>query len=229
MSDVILALLEDPEQADNVMAAASQLATRIGGANIRTLTVPPSEAVATERIAADTDIAAAVQAQGSRADFIVVGRPEPHDDQSTRRAFRAALFETGRPVLLVPPVGLPGGLGRRVAIAWHEDSRALKTIMSATRLLANADQVQVIVGLEPGAASPSVPAVLIEHDVQAALQAVNAGDEPFGPLLLRYARQLEADLLVMGAYAHSPLQEMLLGGTTRYVLENAELPVLMCH
>jgi nucleotide-binding universal stress UspA family protein len=55
------------------------------------------------------------------------------------------------------------------------------------------------------------------------------GSEPFGETLLRKVRELGADMLVMGAYAHSPLRELILGGVTRYVLEHADVPVLMRH
>jgi nucleotide-binding universal stress UspA family protein len=55
------------------------------------------------------------------------------------------------------------------------------------------------------------------------------GSEPFGKTLLDKVHRLSADLLVMGAYAHSPLRELILGGVTRYILAHADIPVLMRH
>ena len=71
--------------------------------------------------------------------------------------------------------------------------------------------------------------MLVEHGVTAALHVLSIGSGPFGELLLGRARELGADLLIMGAYAHSPLREMLLGGVTRTVLAHAGLPVLLRH
>jgi len=71
--------------------------------------------------------------------------------------------------------------------------------------------------------------VLLEHGIAAQLHVLRIGAEPFGETLLQAAHRLGADLLVMGAYAHSPLRELILGGVTRYMLEHADLPVFMRH
>jgi len=71
--------------------------------------------------------------------------------------------------------------------------------------------------------------VLVEHGLAATLHVLAIGGVPFGEMLLDRARELGADLLIMGAYTHSPLREKLLGGTTRSVLAHADLPVLLRH
>ena len=76
---------------------------------------------------------------------------------------------------------------------------------------------------------PGMPQVLLEHGISAELHVLQIGPEPFGQTLLNAVHQLSADMLVMGAYAHSPLRELILGGVTRYLLEHADLPVLMRH
>jgi nucleotide-binding universal stress UspA family protein len=80
-----------------------------------------------------------------------------------------------------------------------------------------------------GAPRPAVPDILAEHGIVAALRIIPIDAAPFGGALLADAHAVGADLLVMGAYAHSPLREQILGGVTRYVLEHADLPVLMRH
>ncbi|CAH2602872.1 Universal stress protein [Rhodovastum atsumiense] len=228
-SEVILVITAAPERTERLLGAAGRLAALTGGARIITFPVPLAEMAAAERVAAGIDVGATIRAQGRRADLIVMARPEADDDVATRQAFRAALFQTERPLLVVPPVGPVDSFGHRVAIAWRDDTRAVKAVLPALRLLAGAQVVQVITGQRPGTIVPGLPAVLAEHEVNATLHPLDLGAEPFGQVLLRETRALEADLLVMGAFAHTQIRELLLGGTTRYVLEHAELPVLMRH
>ena len=171
----------------------------------------------------------AVQERGCRADFIVVELPEPGDDKPIRQAFRAALFRTERPVLVVPPTGPADGFGQLAAIAWRDDPHTLKAMIPALRLLTAADQVHLLAGVRPGEPTPRSPAVLLEHGVRAELHVLAIGTEPFGQTLLRRAHELKADLLVMGAYVHGVLRDMVLGGVTRHVLAHADIPVLMRH
>jgi nucleotide-binding universal stress UspA family protein len=178
-------------------------------------------------IEAEGSATAIIGERGSRADLIVSGPPS-EDDRLARQAFSAAPFGTDRPVLLVPFES--GALfGRRVAIAWRDEKRAISAVIPALRSLGNAEQVHVLMGVRDKASEPSMPKVLAEHGITAQLHAVPIGSEPFGKTLLDTARQLSADMLVMGAYAHSPLRELILGGVTRYVLDHADLPVLMRH
>lgn len=130
---------------------------------------------------------------------------------------------------MVPAIGAPASFGRRVAIAWRDDARTVKALMSALRLLSGADEVHLLAGVRAGAPTPQVPPVLIEHDVQAILHVLAIGAEPFGELLLSRVRELGLDLLIMGAHAHAALRETLLGGVTSYVVSHADLPVLLRH
>jgi nucleotide-binding universal stress UspA family protein len=167
-----------------------------------------------------------VEQRGRRSDFIVITRPAPDDDAPTRDEFQAALFHTERPVLVVPGVK-SSRFGQRVAMAWRDDSRTAKAVIPALRVLGGAEQVHLLAGIREGAAAPVVPAVLQDHGVSASLHVLPIGKEPFGKTLLEKSHELGADMLVMGAYAHSPLREMIFGGVTRYVLDHAKVPVLM--
>ena len=166
--------------------------------------------------------------EGRRADFIVVARPSRGDEEPTRRVFQAALFRTERPVLVVPPGGV-AAFGKRVAIAWRDDTRAAKAVLPALRCLGRAEQVHVLAGVRQGAGHPALPRILVDHGVAAELHVLPIGSGPFGRDLLDKAHELGADMLVMGAYAHSPLREALLGGVTRHMLAHADLPLLMRH
>jgi nucleotide-binding universal stress UspA family protein len=74
-----------------------------------------------------------------------------------------------------------------------------------------------------------MPEILLEHGITADIQVIPIGDQPFALALLERAHALGADMLVMGAYAHSPWRNLLLGGVTRWIIAHTDLPVLMRH
>ncbi|HUB12494.1 MAG TPA: universal stress protein [Acetobacteraceae bacterium] len=169
-----------------------------------------------------------VAQRGAAADFIVAARPSNHPPGPDLPAIRAALFSTDRPVLLVPP-GDAGEFGRSVAVAWRDDGHVVKAVLPALRLLSSASYVHVLQGVRDGPAPPTVPPVFREHEVAAQMHVLPIGAGVFGQVLLDAAHRLGADLLVMGAYGHNPLRELIFGGVTRFMLEHADLPVLMRH
>jgi protein CrcB len=170
------------------------------------------------------DIAHLVGEHGRRADAAVVAG-SAREPGKARDALHAAIFGTSRAVLVVPPESR-GEFGRVVAVAWKDDLRAPKAVLAAMPILAKAEAVHV---LRARVAEAQVPAILEEHGISAKAHMVQAHDGPVGAQILKLARELGADLLVMGAYAHGEWQEALLGGVTRYMLGHADLPVLMRH
>jgi nucleotide-binding universal stress UspA family protein len=171
---------------------------------------------------------AVIQEWGSRADFIVMRRPDEHDKLSARQAIHTALFATDRPVLVAP--GNPvAGMGRGIAIAWRDDRRTIRAVLSSLRCLGQAERVYVLAGVREGAPRARIPDILSEHAIDAELHELPIGPGVFGAALLAKAHALGADMLVVGAYVHSPLRSMILGGVTRYMLDHADLPLLMRH
>jgi nucleotide-binding universal stress UspA family protein len=166
---------------------------------------------------------------GRRADFIVLKRPLDRELDQERRAIHAALFDTDRPVLLVPPEDLKVPFGRRIAVAWRDDGRTIKAVLAGLRCAAKADEIHVLARTRDPAQPPRLPDILAEHDIAATLHVLPITGAAFGETLLKTAHELGADMLVMGAYAHSPLRELILGGVTRYMIEHADFPVLMRH
>ena len=233
MSDVVLVVASRPEGCDGLLAAARHLGGLTGNGRVRMLAVTPFptgqldlSGVAVEQLRAGADVTAEVEKRGTRADFVVIAQPGAADDPATHRAFEAALFKTERPVLMIPAGSVPNAFGRRVAIAWRDDARALKALVPALRLLDSAEEVHLFTGVRPGTPTPGIPPVLAEHRVTATLHVLAIGATPFGQLLLSRVHEAGADLLVMGAEAHNRLSELLFGGMTRYILANAALPVL---
>lgn len=170
------------------------------------------------------DAATEVAQHARRADAVVVGRPADHESERMRDALHAALFDTGCPVLVVPP-GFHDGFGKVVAIAWKNDERAAKAVRAALPIIRGAERVLVLCARRP----PEMPAVLEEHDIRAEVVTVPDGEGSVGEQLLRAAHGAGADLLVMGAFAHGAWRELLFGGVTRTMLAHADLPLLMRH
>jgi nucleotide-binding universal stress UspA family protein len=167
---------------------------------------------------------------GRRADFIVLARPAGYPAEQERRALQAALFDTGRPVLVVPPEQPFKPFGRCIAIAWRDDGRTIQAVLSVLRWAGRAEHIHILAGTRDSAAAPKVPEILEEHGIRASLHVLPiAAEHAFGEALLNAAHRLGADLLAMGAFVHNPLRNMILGGVTRYMLAHADLPVLMRH
>jgi nucleotide-binding universal stress UspA family protein len=166
---------------------------------------------------------------GQRADFIVLKRPGRHDADAQRNAIHTALFDTDRPVLVVPPEHSPIDFGRCVGLLWRDDRRTIKAVLAALRCLGHAEHVHVLAGARQGDPVPGLPDVLSEHGIAAELDVLPIGQETFGQVLLARAHELGADLLVMGAFVQNRVRTVILGGVTRYMLAYADLPVLMRH
>ena len=165
---------------------------------------------------------------GKRADIIVMERPPRRDLGPKWQALSAALFETDRPVLVIPP-GHTKPFGQHVAIAWRDDPHAVRAVLSALHCTTPPSSVHLLAGMRPGSHHPTVPDILTEHGIAADLQFIPIGEAPFGATLLASAHQAGCDMLVMGAYAHNAWRDLLLGGVTRYMLGHSDLPVLMRH
>jgi nucleotide-binding universal stress UspA family protein len=172
----------------------------------------------------------AVKHLGRLADLIVVARPD-RDRELGVSALKAALFQTGRPVLMCPREGsMPDTLGRRVAVGWNGSLEAARAVALTLDIAGAADEVTILAGGrgEPHGATTEE---LVEYY---ALRGVTAQPLRFearnpGAALLEKTAEVGADLLVMGAYGHSHERETLFGGNTQTVVDRAALPVVLVH
>lgn len=179
---------------------------------------------------AEDDLAAVY---GRLADLIVVGRPANDEEPALQATLNAVLLDSGRPVLVAPPRPV-NSIGSHIAIAWNGSPEAMRAIAAAQPLLLKAKQVTILVAEENDSAASAndLETYLAWHGVSAAVQPVNApgiGGNAVGSALLATCDTVGADLLVMGAFTHSRLRQLILGGVTRHVLDNASLPVLFSH
>jgi nucleotide-binding universal stress UspA family protein len=147
----------------------------------------------------------------------------------------AALFESGRPVLIVPP-SVPQSIGKNVLVAWNDSTEQAHTNAFAIPLLQRADKVTVLT-VEGGAASAAscerAALHLRRNDVNANTLLIKPvgrhSGEATGVIILEQAAKLGCDLIVKSAYTQSRLRQMIFGGATRHILGNAALPVFMAH
>jgi nucleotide-binding universal stress UspA family protein len=175
---------------------------------------------------------------GRYVDLIVLGQPDPDDTQAVlfRPMPEEVVLAVGRPILVVPYAGNWEEIGQRVLVGWDSSREATRAINDAMPLLAGAEAVTVLAvdpaggpaghGEVPGA---DIALHLARHGVEATIEATVSAGIGAGNTLLSRASDLGADLLVMGAYGHSRVRELLLGGATRTILESMTLPILMAH
>ncbi|CAN7402927.1 universal stress protein [Bradyrhizobium sp. LjRoot220] len=144
-----------------------------------------------------------------------------------------SLLRTRRPVLLAP-AQLQTNLTDSVMIAWDESPECWHAVSAAIPFMQLAKSVRVIrVDRDASnrqASQAEVLAYLRCHGISATAQVVAPELRSVGDTLLAVGAEYEAGLLIMGAYSHSRLREMLLGGATRHILKNASArPVLLAH
>jgi nucleotide-binding universal stress UspA family protein len=153
--------------------------------------------------------------------------------QSLMAIAEQSLLQTRRPVLLAPS-RLQSGLTDPAMIAWDESPECWHAITAAIPFLRLAQSVQVIsVDSDPerrSASQAEALAYLRCHDIAATARVIAPHLRSVGDTLLATAGEVGVGMLVMGAYSHSRLREMLLGGVTRHILQNAVArPVLLAH
>ncbi|PHK95113.1 universal stress protein UspA [Pseudoroseomonas rhizosphaerae] len=173
-----------------------------------------------------------VVAQQSRLyDMAVVPHPEADEDVSSSDALHAVLFDSGRPVLIAPREP-PVTIGTRVCCAWNGTAESAAAVAAALPWLHHAEAVRILHSQDyqrRGPDAEGLKAYLRWHSIQAEAVPFKPQTREVGAGLLGAARDFNADLLCMGAYSHSRLRQLILGGVTRHVLENADIPVLMCR
>jgi nucleotide-binding universal stress UspA family protein len=185
---------------------------------------------ATASFAAVTGREEDIVAQQARlADLTVVPHPDSGEDVSSSDALHAVLFDSGRPVLISPQV-TPANLGIRVCLAWNGTAESASSVLAAMPWMQRAERVAILSAegyQRRGPGAPDLAAYLALHDVRGEIITFRAVGGSVGAGLLAAATDFGCDLLSMGAYSHSRLRQLILGGVTRHVLENSKLPVMM--
>ena len=164
-------------------------------------------------------------------DLIVIGREFGHPWVDWHVMAEAALFESGRPIVIAP--AKPGKtLGENAVIAWNNSTETARTVALSMPLLADAGAVTVV-SVEgwavPGPGAEQLRGCLVRNGIPADVRIVEPGGRSPGEAVLDECAALGADLLVKGAYTQSRLRQLVFGGATRHIMMNAEIPVILSH
>ncbi len=210
-------------------ALAATLRERVANAS------PPIEVRMADALALYPSSTATLHAH--YADVVLVPSMTAEDAEQIHDFFQDMLLDSGRPVLVVPPltqmIAIPP---KRVVVAWQPTREAARAVHDAMPLLKTAEQVDVLVidpkvgesahGEEPGA---DIAAHLARHGLNVQTVMRPSVSASAAATILDYAKHVGADLIVAGGYGHSRLRERVLGGTTRELLHTTSLPVLFAH
>lgn len=187
----------------------------------------PSAAAWREEIGSASDLLAR---RARFFDLAVLGRSERVAGSSYTDAIEQVLIQSGRPVLLAPATA-PKALGETIAMGWNGSTEAVRALSATLPLLSTARKVTVItVDARAEQDVTSVMEYLTWHGITASHRGVSpVAGVGAGEQLLATARDVEADLLVMGGYGRAPWREVIFGGATRQILQSSILPIVMTH
>jgi nucleotide-binding universal stress UspA family protein len=169
-----------------------------------------------------------------RFDLSIVGQAEPDQAALDGLIVEAALFDSGRPMLVVPYIQRNGLRLDRVLLCWDGSRSAARAAADALPFLRRAKVVEVVTVASEPAKSDEMPGAdiaqhLARHGVTVELKRIVTAETDVASTILSHAADSSADFLVMGGYGHSRLREFILGGVTREILASMTIPVLMSH
>jgi nucleotide-binding universal stress UspA family protein len=195
------------------------------------------EEIAAEWRDTEGGMARSLNTSARYADLIIVGQNNPDDPaDKTEGVVSRLVLGSGRPCLVIPYIGAQETLGKHVLVAWNAGREAVRAVNDALPILQAAESVSVLAVDPPSGkrGEGPIPSAdichhLARHGVHAEAASSVVKDIEIGSFLLSHAADRGVDMIVMGAYGHSRLSEMMLGGVTRSMLQHMTVPVFMSH
>ena len=182
----------------------------------------------TEEVGRQVDV---IKRRGRLADIIAVAQPDLDRNLGTN-TLKAALFHSGRPVLMCPHQdAAPASLGKSIAIAWNGSSEAARALAQNMPAIQGASKVTILSNgrnAGSGTTAEDVIEYLRMHGSSAEIVLFEGGSS-VGKALLAKCADIGADLLLMGAYSDSHERETLFGGNTQTIVDKSKMPVLFSH
>lgn len=226
-------IAEKDEECERVRAMFERVRSEL---NIPLADKPPAEERLTSswsKIAGSGE--SVIARRGRLFDLVMLRRPDIGEDDHAIPSVNAAVMHTGRPLLLVPP-GIPTVIGRHVAIAWNGSSEAIRAVNAAMPFLSKADKITILTACESSDTkredvidAEEFAHYLAWHQLKAETREFDAMTSTVGEMLLAKVWEYGVDMLVMGAYTHGKLHNLIFGGVTRYMLSHLSVPILMRH
>ena len=167
-------------------------------------------------------------------DLSIVGQTEPETGGIEDRVVEAALFDSGRPVIVVPYIQNAPLKLDRVMVCWDGSRAAARAIADAMPFLERAGRVEIVIvanerGKQDEIEGADMGQHLARHGITVEVKRIVASDVDVADMLLSHAADAETDFIVIGGYGHSRLREFVLGGVTRSILRTMTAPALMSH
>jgi nucleotide-binding universal stress UspA family protein len=175
--------------------------------------------------------------QARYSDLLILGQPDPSEVISLNDGVAdEIILSAGRPCLLVPYHSGTFSVGESPLIAWDGSAEASRAIHDALPLLTRAGKATILI-IEPEGLDTSfgdLPGTMISehlahHGINVKLEVSRGSSQSTGDTIMTYADAYGHDLIVMGAYGHSRMREIVLGGATRTMMKEMKVPVLMSH
>jgi nucleotide-binding universal stress UspA family protein len=169
-----------------------------------------------------------------RFDLAIVGQAEPDKKAVEELIAENVLFESGRPVIVVPYIQKAPLKLDQVMVCWDGSRPAARAIADAMPLLERAGLVQVVIVADERGKQDEIPGAdmgqhLARHGLKVDVKRITGGDIDVADALLSHAADSGIDFIVMGGYGHSRLREFVLGGVTHSILRSMTVPTLMTH
>ena len=173
------------------------------------------------------------------ADLLMLGQDQPDDpDNASYGLADALLFEGGCACLVVPHSGKLAAPGKRVLLTWNASRESARALREAMPFLTRAESV-VVLSSEPDDGNDDIARghphaqelsrFLESHGIDAVSSGISDPDISASDAIIGQAADMNADLIVMGAYGHARLREIILGGVTRDLLKQSSVPLLLAH
>ena len=172
----------------------------------------------------------AIGSIGRVADLMVVPQPGPLP-RMPESLFEGALFDSGRPVLVVPS-GRYAAVGKKVVVAWNGSTETARAVSLAMPLMKGAEAIEVISiegAMVQGPTGAELATALRRHDMPVTARHCESGGKSTGQVMVDQATKFGADLIVKGAYTQSRLRQMIFGGLTRHLILHSPIPVMFAH
>ena len=220
--------LIEMQRDDNARAAKDAVSRFVAAAK--------SAGVSAETRIIDASLAGATNEFGRiarRFDIAAVGQSQREYGAAEELMIEGALFESGRPIIVVPYIQKQGLTLERVMVCWDGSRNAARAIGDAMPFLTRAKAVELVIVTEPRKIGETtgthMAEHLVRHGVPVNVKSISRGDIDVQSALLSHAADNGTDFIVMGGYGHSRLREFIWGGVTRNMLSAMTVPVLMSH
>ena len=223
-AEVIETQREDNETAAEAAIKSFTVATDQAGISAEPLMTSASLAGAGDRFAR----------MAQRFDLAIVGQAQPEISSMEQIIGETTLFESGRPMIMVPYIQKAPFKTDNVMICWDGSRTAARAVADAIPVIRNSGRVEIVIvtnerGKEDEIEGADIGQHLARHGLKVDVHRISGGNIDVADALLSHAADSGADLMVMGGYGHSRLREFVLGGVTRSIFESMTVPVLMSH